>query len=336
MRNPSAWSLKALARCCTVTMPHMPSDQLLATLMLTSDPQLGLYRAAAERAEANRARLAANGGQDAIFQDLPRIEAFERESLLFREMIVAANELRPDALIVCGDMLQDWDNSEQLQLNLDLAADLDDKIPLHWVPGNHDVAPDTFGPTEEALDRYREGFGSDRYVTEITGVRLIVINSTVVHSDALPHERTDNLEFLEAELATAARTNQHPIVCSHHPWFLRDVESVPGDPARAMEMPPEPRRQLLQIAKAGGLRTLLTGHLHQHLSRTAGDLHQITTSAIGLPFGRNPSGYQLIRVYEDRVEHEPHDLPSALDLHGEARQLWAARSYQFDEAAPNA
>ena len=82
-------------------------------------------------------------------------------------------------------------------------------------------------------------------------------------------------------------------------------------------------------AEAGGLRTLLTGHLHQHLTRTAGDLTQITTSAIGLPFGRNPSGYQLVRVYEDRVEHDACDLPSGRGLHDEARRIWAARQFQI-------
>lgn len=308
----------------------MTSETPLATLMLTSDPQIGLYDAALGHAEAKRARLAASGRSDPIFEDLPHLEGFEREVLLFAETIAAANELRPDAVIVCGDMLQDWDSDEQTEVALAASTDLDDGIPLYWVSGNHDVAPDTYRPTEEALARYREHFGLDRYVVELGAVRLIMMNSTVVHSEALPAERTANLEFLEAELSKAAHLGQQPIVASHHPWFLRDVEAVPADPVTAMEMPPEPRRRLLDIAEAGGLRTLLTGHLHQHLTRTAGDLLQITTSAIGLPFARHPSGYRVVRVYEDRVEHEPHDLPSGPGLHAEAGRIWAARQHQIE------
>ncbi len=305
----------------------MTTDQPIATLMLTSDPQIGLYRSALNQAEAKRIRLEQSGRSHPAFEDLPQIEGFERELLLFDETIAAANELRPDAVIVCGDMLQEWDSDAQARVALDVGAGLDDGIPLHWVAGNHDVAPDTYRPTTEALARYRAHFGLDRYVAIYGTVRLIVMNSTVVHSDALPEERAANLEFLEAELANARAEQQQPIVCSHHPWFLRNVEAVPEDPVTAMEMPPEPRRQLLAIAEAGGLRTLLTGHLHQHLTRTAGDLLQITASAVGLPFARNPSGYQVIRVYEDRVEHEPHDLPSGPGFHAEAGRIWAARQF---------
>jgi len=305
----------------------MNTSRLLATLMLTSDPQIGLYRAAVRQAQVKRGQLEQTGAVDPAFEDLPDIDGYERELLLIDELIAAANALRPDAVIVCGDMLQDWDSDEQTRLMLEAAAGLDDGIPIHWVAGNHDIAPDTYRPTAEALARYRDSFGADRYVADVGSVRLIVMNSTAVHSDALPAERAANLEFLEAELAAATTADQQPIVCSHHPWFLRDVDAVPPDPVTAMEIPPGPRRQLLEIAEAGGLRTLLTGHLHQHLTRTAGDLLQITTSAIGLPFARNPSGYQLVRVYADHVEHEAHDLPSGPRLHDEARRIWAARQH---------
>ena len=167
----------------------------------------------------------------------------------------------------------------------------------------------------------------------IESVRAIVLNSTAVHSDALPGERAANLDFLEAELATATERGEQPVVCSHHPWFLLDPNEVPASPATGLAIPPEPRRRLLEIAKAGALRTLLTGHMHQHMTRTTGDLQQITTSAIGLPFGEDPSGYRVIRIFEDHVEHEAHDLPSGPRLHPEAQRIWAARQYQFDEPA---
>ena len=95
-----------------------------------------------------------------------------------------------------------------------------------------------------------------------------------------------------------------------------------------MAIPLAPRRMLLDIAETGGLRTLLTGHMHQHLTRRTGALEQITTSSIGMPLGPSPSGYRLIRVYPDRVENEKHDLPSGPALHQEAARIWAARQFQ--------
>jgi 3',5'-cyclic AMP phosphodiesterase CpdA len=299
----------------------------LATLMLTADPQIGLYRSALRRAEQNRAALEGRGAHDPAFDDLPALDGDEREALLFGEAIEAANALRPDALVVCGDLVQDWNDDGQARLAQEIAAGLDPAISLLWVAGNHDIAPDTREPTVEALARYRRLFGDDRYVVEIGGVRLIVLNSTVLHGETLPDEGADNLGLLEAELSEARRAGQEPVVCSHHPWFLREP-SESAEEAESLSIPPEPRRRLLEIAAAGGLRTLLTGHLHQHRVRQAGKLLQLTTSSIGLPFGRDASGYQVVRVDADRVEHEPRDLPSGPALLPEAQRIWAARQYE--------
>jgi 3',5'-cyclic AMP phosphodiesterase CpdA len=295
--------------------------------MLTADPQIGLYRSALERAAANRAVLDVRGWHDPMLDGLPELDGYERETLLFREAIEVANALRPDALIVCGDLVQDWNDDEQARLAQAIATGLDPAIPLLWVAGNHDVAPDTREPTVEALAHYRRLFGDDRYVVEIGGVRLIVLNSTVLHGETLPDEAAENLGFLEAELSEARRAGQEPVVCSHHPWFLRDT-SESAEEAESLSIPPEPRRRLLEIAAAGGLRALLTGHLHQHRVRQAGKLLQLTTSSIGLPFGRDASGYQVVRVYSERVEHEPRDLPSGPALLPEAQRIWAARQYE--------
>jgi 3',5'-cyclic AMP phosphodiesterase CpdA len=311
-------------------MCAMTVEPPLATFMLASDPQIGMYRASLDRAANNRARLAETGRTDAVFDGLPAIDGFERESVLFREAIAVANEVRPDALIVCGDIVQTWDDDAQRALALEVASELDADIPLHWVAGNHDVAPDTYAPTAEALERYRSAFGDDRYVVEMGGVRLIVFNSTAVHSDAMPAERDANLGFLESELAAAARAGQQPVACAHHPWFLRTVDEVAENPAVGMAIPPEPRHRLLEIAEAGGLRTLLTGHLHRHLVRQAGQLEQITTTSIGFPIARDPSGYRLVRVYEGHVEHEARALPSGPGLYDEATRIWAARQFQVE------
>lgn len=305
----------------------MTSETPLATLMLAADPQFGMYRAQLDLAVRQRDRLAEAGGTDPIFEGLPDI-TFERETLLARETIEAANALKPDALIVCGDMVNDIENEQQRGLALAMADALDAGIELLWVSGNHDVAPNTYDPTEEALDQYRTTFGEDRYTRSLQGVRLIVINSTAIHSDALPDERSANLAFLEAELGSARVNGEIPVVCSHHNWFLRTPDEEAENPARGMAIPRAPRRLLLDIAERGGLRTLLTGHMHQHLTRQTGSLEQITTSSIGMPLGPSPSGYRVIRVYADHVEHEKHSLPSGPALHQEAAQIWAARQFQ--------
>lgn len=302
-------------------MHPMTTDVPLARLLVLSDPQIGLYRAVLEQAEAVNDRLAA-AGQKRV--DLPRIEAYEREQLLFAEAIAAANEIRPDAVVVCGDMIQHWDSDDELAALRAITSELAPTIPIHWVPGNHDVAPDTFQPTPEALARYREEFGPDRYVVSINGVRLIVINSSCIHSPELaPAEAEANLGFMEAELAAAERAGEVPLVCSHHPWFLD-----PDHSAASLALPDRPREHLLSIAADGGLRTLLAGHIHGNNIDARGSLQQITTTATGLAVRSDPSGYHVLDVYRDRVELNARALQSGLDLQAEAELLWQTRGLE--------
>lgn len=297
----------------------MTDETPLARILVLSDPQIGLYRAVFDQARANSDRLVAAG--DAAL-DVPEIHGHEREQVLFGEAITAANELRPDCVVVCGDMIQHWDSDEELALVRDIASRLDPAIPIHWVPGNHDVAPDTFRPTSDALARYRESFGPDRYSVEYGRVRLVVINSTSIdRPELVPTERNTNLEFLEAELAAANRADQIPIVCSHHPWFLDEHH-----PAASLAIAADQRQTLGAIAQAGGLQTLLAGHIHGNALDQMDDLEQITTTAVGLAPRDDPSGFRLLEVFDDRVEHESHSLPSGERLHDEALRLWAARS----------
>ena len=297
----------------------MTTDAPIARVLVLSDPQIGLYRAVFERGLANSNRLVAQG-HEAL--ELPEIVGHERERVLFGEAIDAANGLRPDCVVVCGDMIQHWDSDEELGLVREIAGQLDPTIPIHWVPGNHDVAPDTFRPTPEALARYRESFGPDRYSAEHGRLRLVVINSTSIdRPDLVPAERAANLEFLEAELAAAERLDQVPIVCSHHPWFLDEHH-----PAAALALAPEQRETLGEIATTGKLQTLLAGHIHGNAVDSMGGLQQITTTAVGLAPRADPSGYRMLEVFADRVEHEARSLPSGVGLRDEATRLWAARS----------
>jgi 3',5'-cyclic AMP phosphodiesterase CpdA len=261
----------------------MPDSSPLTRLLGLSDPQIGLYQSRLSQAEQVNERLEAAGRERVA---LPRIQAHEREELLFSEAIAAANELRPDALVVCGDMVQQWESDDELSLLRTVVGRLDLSIPIHWVSGNHDVAPDTFRPTSEGFARYAEAFGPDRYAAAIGRVRLIVINSSSIHSpDLVPAEREANLGFMEAELTEAERRDQIPVVCSHHPWFLD-----PGHPAAVLVPPKEQRDRFLEIARIGRLRTLFSGHIQGNNVDSAGELQQITTTATGGPFRDDPSG----------------------------------------------
>ena len=101
-----------------------------------ADPQFGMYAALSGKTAEEIAQYRARGLN---VVPSPKIEGFDTESRLFREAVTEANRLRPDFVVTCGDIVQIWDRTELSDEALRIAAELDDGIPMHWVPGNHDL-----------------------------------------------------------------------------------------------------------------------------------------------------------------------------------------------------
>jgi hypothetical protein len=79
-----------------------------------------------------------------------------------------------------------------------------------------------------------------------------------------------------------------------------------------MVLPPDRRARLLELASDAGVTAVFCGHTHRNQVGWTGDLQMVQTTAVGCPLGDDPSGFRLVRVYEDRIEHEPVPLPSGL------------------------
>src|SRR3989304_4809917 len=107
----------------------------------------------------------------------PRVEGFEWDSRQYRKAIEIANHLRPDFVVVGGDMVDDANAEDQLDELMAVTARLDRSIPMYWVPGNHDIAPDALVPDSASIASYRDAFGPDYYVFEVAGTRFLVVNT---------------------------------------------------------------------------------------------------------------------------------------------------------------
>lgn len=290
-------------------MNHARREQPLFMFLVMADPQFGMHTFLTRSKEA-AAGLDASGLRVPAF---PPISDLKRERILFAEAMAAANAINPAFVVVCGDLVNEWDDEEQLSALKQVAGSLNPDIPLHWVAGNHDVSEDYSHPTPKALGRYRSNFGADYYAFQNRNVSFIVIDSTVIqHPSQVPDEYEANLAFLEAELAAAKlRKSSHTIVFSHHPWFLREPdEDVAAQ--RWMVIPPDRRERLLELANEAGVSAVFTGHTHRSQTALAGEIEMVQTTAVGCPLGDDPSGFRVVRVYEDRLEHETVSLPSGL------------------------
>jgi 3',5'-cyclic AMP phosphodiesterase CpdA len=270
-----------------------------------ADPQFGMYAALSglddERLEEHRSR-------GLNVKASPKTTGFARETELYESAIASANRLAPEFVITCGDMVHDADDPDQFDELMRITDKLDSGIPMHWVAGNHDVGNVV---TSESLSGYRDRFGRDDYFFDHQGSRFVVLNSNIPFDPSqVPHEWKRQREFAEDAIGEAHRQGaDHILVFVHHPPFLRR----PDEEDSFIVVPQAQRRVLLETFHRHRVSAVFAGHWHRNVYGRDGDLEMVTTGSVGYPLGDDPSGLRVVRVYQDRVEHDYFALDAVPD-----------------------
>ena len=255
-----------------------------------SDPQFGLFEV----------RGAAPG--DGTFP----------ETALYEEAIAAAKRLRPAFVVVTGDLVQDSDSDEQHAELTRITGQLDGDIPIYFTTGNCDVGNT---PTAESLRIYRAKFGRDSYSFDAGGSHFVVLNSSVcLDPSEVPEEWDSLVEFLRRDLDVHSPDSTHTIVFMHHPLFGKSADE-PDDGIAII--PRERRRIILDLLRNHETSGVFAGHWHRNNYAADGKMLMVVSGPVGFPLGDDPSGLRIVKVYDDRVEHEyfgMDDVPIRVDL----------------------
>ena len=175
---------------------------------------------------------------------------------------IAALNPAPEFVVHLGDIVHPMPGlpvfGEAARRFKEIAAPL--RVPLHLVPGNHDVGDKTVDwmPADivrsDYVSRYRETFGKDYYAFDCGLLRGIVIDALLLNSD-LPEE-AEQRAWLEAELAASAGRR---IFCFIHypPYVLAPDERSTYD---NIDQPG--RSWLLGLLQKHGIEAMFAGHVH--------------------------------------------------------------------------
>lgn len=271
--------------------------------MLLADPQFGI---AAFLLKKHNGRTTPNEIGESVAPPETPDSGWPYEAARLDRAISTANELRPDFIVVLGDMVMHWDNAQQRTDLLAAFKNLSPEIPVYWVPGNHDVGVDFFSPTDESLASYRESFGHDRYSFNRGPVRFIGFNSALFdRPEGASHEYEQQLAWLDAELARpTAEGIHHTVAFAHHPPFLRSVDEEYG----SFNLPQPGRAKLVDLFSKHGVRYLFTGHTHANILTRHKDLRVVATTSIGVSRHGHASGYRLVKATPDSISHSFHSL----------------------------
>lgn len=135
--------------------------------------------------------------------------------------------------------------------------------PVKHLPGNHDIGdkPLSGQPAKrvkaEFLAAWRERYGTDAFVHDVGGLRIVAINAPLLSDEPATLEALRH--FLAGSLA--GRQDRRLILATHYPLFLADeAEASSYD-----NVVPACRQILLDFCRDNAVACVFSGHIHNFL-----------------------------------------------------------------------
>ena len=265
-----------------------------------ADPQFGLF---ASYSGLTDEEIDAHAKRGVLVKKTHKITGFSDETRLFSLAIQHAQRFNPAFVVVCGDIINEAGNEDQIAEVKRIAGLLDKSITIRWVSGNHDVAFDRISPDQESIDRYRENFGPDYYAFSHQNIRFLVINSTLLTPpNTLLKEAWDQVAFVEHEAMNA--NYERIVLLSHHPLFIKSPDEADSN----WSIEKKYRTPLLEVAKKHGIEANFAGHLHRNNIVSTDYIEVVTSGPVGYPLGQDPSGLRMVEVTPEGLKHQYHPL----------------------------
>lgn len=230
--------------------------------------------------------------------------SFEKETELYEKAVIHINRLKPDFVVITGDLINKPDSKEQLAEFKRITAKITPDIPVYLTPGNHDVKNE---PDKLSIKQYLKNFHYQWFSFEHKGSRFIGVNSSVIKTNLSKYERKQ-FNFIKKELKKS-KAAIHKLVFCHYPFFNSKFDENEGYSNIGLEN----RKKYLDLFADNGVDAVFAGHLHDNNEVEYKDMQLITTCAVGKPLGDAPSGFRVITVLPDRIESVYYGLEEVPD-----------------------
>jgi predicted MPP superfamily phosphohydrolase len=208
-----------------------------------------------------------------------------------------------DLLILGGDLTEKTgDPAEQDAFQKCMERN---RIPAHFVPGNHDIGNDS---QRTKLDQWlARGLGGGTPPREYHGftrgdAAFFIINTFACDSkdtDVL-RRADDQLRAME-EFFAANRGASHKFVCGHAPLFVK----TPDEPKEYFNIAPAYRARIVEAMRRSGVREYLAAHRHGDYEVEAGGMTVRTQAATSFFVGKPaPLGYYVFTLSPTGMQRE--------------------------------
>ena len=216
--------------------------------------------------------------------------SFCHSDSLMREAVDQANALRPECVIITGDLVDDYADPVQDSIFRVRLAGIE--APVYIVPGNHDYP----GGTQEKRQAYIARRGYDRFSFKKNGCAFISINTNTI-KDGTEEMEAEQRAWLEKELAAAGKC-RYRFLFLHCPIVRESMQEKEDYFNFSMEQ----RRWYLDLCKKYGVDIVFSGHCHQEFATEAEGVRLITAGPVCNPLGHGYPGYNVVKVGKDGID----------------------------------
>lgn len=230
---------------------------------------------------------------DPQFGFIDPASGFVKETELYEKAVVKINDLNPAFVVITGDLTHIMGDKAQIDEFKRITGMINKGIPVYLIPGNHDIGDSL---NQKDVDLYLNEFGDTKFSFEYKGSRFIGINTTLMRSgkDQLEQEQFD---WFQKELSGTAG-NKHIVIFAHHPIFMVSAD----EPDNSTSIPLARRTKYIDLFRKYRVDAIFAGHTHRNGNAQDGDMEMIITSAVGRPLGKDPSGFRVVKVYNEKLE----------------------------------
>ena len=219
---------------------------------------------------------------------------YEHDINAFKQAVTQINALKPDFVVICGDLVNEADDKSFKDFN-SIKSGL--TMPCYCAAGNHDVGGK---PTAASLKRYRKVIGKDYYSFEHAGYTFVVTN-TQLWKASVKDESAKHDAWVIKTLKEAKEKRSPIFVVGHCPLYLKS----PGESDSYFNVPLNKRKELLALYRQCGVLAVLAGHTHRTIVNNYEGIQLVNGESTSKNFDKRPLGLRLWKVASPAsVKHE--------------------------------
>ena len=227
--------------------------------------------------------------QIGFLDETPR---YAHSDSLMAAAVAASNALKPDFVVITGDLIDDWRSELQDSIYRANLAKLESKV--YELPGNHDIQ--AFNRERHQLYLAKRGY--DRFSFRHKGCAFIGMDSNCIKDGATEFEASQK-EWLVSELK-AAKGARYIFVFMHCPVIREAIDEAED----YFNFSADKRREYIDLFKEYGVKAVFSGHCHQEWACTYDGIDFFVAGPVANAIGHGKPGYNVVTVAKDSVQVE--------------------------------